>query len=76
MHLHHRRVKRIIRGLGWTGVVSDLKSDQRIVRVRVHSALFPVGDSAGAVLAWGFDVRPGAIQVLFVRLTEDEANRV
>lgn len=62
------------RGLRWTSVLRD--AEKQLVKVRMHAGLVPIGDHDGAVLAWMFDMKPGAVQTLFVRLTEDEADKV
>ncbi|UVT31524.1 hypothetical protein SEA_MASK_92 [Mycobacterium phage Mask] len=71
------RLRRVLRGLRWTSVIDQRSpATAGVIRIRSHSVLAPVGESDGAVLAWGFDMKPGAFHTLFVRLTEDEANRV
>ncbi|WP_195167891.1 hypothetical protein [Mycobacteroides abscessus] len=69
--------KQADRGLRWIEELPDTPFDKtEVVHVRGRATLKPLGDADGAIAAWIFDVKAGATQVLFVRLTEDEAEQV
>lgn len=68
------RRRRLERGLRWVRDLPDRPTGMAEVRAFAH--LIPVGDHDGAILLWGFDFKPGATQLLVVRLTEKEAEAV
>lgn len=77
MRLPDWKSQHALRGVSWINVLRNVRiADVGIARIRGHSVLIPVDDADGAVLVWQFDSTPGAIPILFVRLTEDEANAV
>lgn len=68
------RSRRMARELRWVQDLPDHPAG--IAKVRAFAHLIPVGDHDGAILLWVFDVKPGATQLLIVRLTEKEAEAV
>ncbi|ATW60735.1 hypothetical protein PP499_gp39 [Gordonia phage Bjanes7] len=70
------RMRRAIRGLDWMDTLPLADTSAQMIRIRTHAGMFPISESDGALLVWGFDEQPGAFQFLVVRLTEREADRV
>jgi hypothetical protein len=70
------RLRQADRGLRWLSDFASHSESAGLTRIRERTGLLPIGDSDGAILVWLFDEKPGATEVLFVRLTEDEADAV